>query len=111
MTYTLFPTLAAAEARVPVGKLFTVRLPEPAVRLCLVREAIGGWRAFLDACPHKLASFSQGGHLNSIGEVVCPLHHYAFELATGQETTGQSCPALTLYKLTIDDMGLHVQVS
>ncbi|MEJ1929408.1 Rieske 2Fe-2S domain-containing protein [Nostoc sp. NIES-2111] len=110
MTYTLFPSLAAAEARVAVDRLFTVRLPSPPFRICLVRRTDGSWRAFEDMCPHKKAPFSKGGYLNAEGEVVCPLHNYLFELDTGQETSGQSCPHLPLFPVLIDDKGLHVKV-
>lgn len=110
MTYTLFPTLAAAEERVPVGRLFTVRLPGPPFRICLVRRPDGSWRAFEDACPHKKAPLSKGGFLTAEGEVVCPLHHYRFELDTGQETTGQSCPYLDTFPILINEHGLQIKV-
>jgi nitrite reductase/ring-hydroxylating ferredoxin subunit len=109
-TYTLFPTLADAIARVPVGKLFTVRLPQPDIRICLIRRANGAWHAFSDACPHRMAAFSQGGYLNSSGEVICPLHNYAFELNTGQETTGQACPNLPIYPVHTGDGSLKITV-
>lgn len=107
---TLFATLAEAEARVAVGQLFKVRLPRPPFRVILLRRADGSWRAFEDACPHKKAAFSLGGYLNGVGEVVCPLHHYAFELDTGQETTGQNCPHLDILPVEVGPDGLRLKV-
>ena len=107
--FTLFPTLAEAEARVPVGRMFTVRLPRPPFRICLVRRADGAWRAFEDSCPHQKALFSRGGHLNLAGNVVCPLHHYVFDLDNGQEVTGERCPNLDTFPIEIDDEGLRVK--
>jgi|GEM_PF-5287798 len=110
-SFLLFSSVAEAEARVPILKLFTVRLPAPHGRICLVRRANNTWAAFDDACPHKLATFSQGGHLNPAEEIICPLHSYAFELVTGAETTGQSCGPLRLHTIYIDAGGLTLTIA
>jgi len=109
-SFTLFNSLALAESRVPVGKLFTVRLPGELGKVCLVRKENGDWRAFADRCPHKMANFSQGGYLNGEGEVVCPLHHYVFDLNTGQETSGQECPLLPTHNVELTERGLVLTV-
>lgn len=36
-----------------------------------------GWRAFIDKCPHRLASLSEG-RLNANGELECPYHGWSF---------------------------------
>ncbi len=44
----------------------------------------GRWRAFSDACPHRLASLSEG-RLSGDGELECPYHGWTFN-GTGQCT-------------------------
>jgi 3-phenylpropionate/trans-cinnamate dioxygenase ferredoxin subunit len=99
MMITLFTTLAEAEARVAIDRLFTVKLPRPPFKVCLVRRGDNTWRAFEDNCPHKKAPFSKGGYLNPAGDVVCPLHQYAFELDTGTETTHNGCRSMAVLQL------------
>jgi len=36
-----------------------------------------GWRAFADACPHRLVPLSQG-RINEAGELECPYHGWSF---------------------------------
>jgi len=51
-------------------------------------------------CPHR------GGHLADGviggGLVVCPLHTFRFELATGKPA-GNECPTLKTYRVTINE--------
>lgn len=35
------------------------------------------WKAFMDACPHRLAPLSEG-RINSKGLLECPYHGWAF---------------------------------
>ena len=44
--------------------------------------------AFAHKCPHASGIMSEG-YLNSLGEVVCPLHRYAFNTSNGRNTTGE----------------------
>ena len=108
--YTLFATQEQAEARVSIGKLFTVRLPNELGKVCITRNESGSWFAFSDTCPHRMATFSQGGYLNPHFEVVCPLHGYVFSLQTGAEITGENCPFLPLYKIELTARGLVLTI-
>lgn len=57
-------------------------------RICL---ALFGEKLFAvqDKCTHNGESLSKGT-LNYCGEIVCPLHHYQFDLKTGRESTQRS---------------------
>ena len=40
-------------------------------------RAAGQWRAFADACPHRLVPLSEG-RLNAAGDLECPYHGWSF---------------------------------
>jgi nitrite reductase/ring-hydroxylating ferredoxin subunit len=39
-------------------------------------------------CPHAGGDMSQG-HIDALGNIVCPLHRYKFALASGRNSTGE----------------------
>ncbi len=41
-------------------------------------RAAGQWRAFADACPHRLVPLSEG-RINARGELECPYHGWSFD--------------------------------
>jgi len=45
-------------------------------------------RAFAHKCPHASGIMSEG-YLNSLGDVVCPLHRYSFNTSNGRNTSGE----------------------
>ena len=44
--------------------------------------------AFAQKCPHASGRMAQG-YINPLGQVVCPLHRYAFDMKNGRNTTGE----------------------
>lgn len=54
-------------------------------------------------CPHRGAPLADG--LVGGGQVVCPFHGYAFELATG-EPRMNPCPAITTFPIEVDENGM-----
>lgn len=93
---TLFKDLGEAKNRILPGKMFTVRVNPLPFRICIVRHE-EKWYAFSDMCPHKKASFAQGGWVTKQGGVVCSLHEYIFDMATGQEITNNGCADLDTF--------------
>ncbi|GAB3228168.1 Rieske 2Fe-2S domain-containing protein [Algoriphagus aestuariicola] len=59
-------------------------------------------------CPHRGAPLTQGT-LNGLGEIICPLHEYRFDLSTGNVRAG-SCGDLEVYKTRIDANGLKIML-
>ena len=54
------------------------------------------------SCPHKGGPLADG--LIGAGKVICPLHAYQFDLATGQPI-GQRCEALKTYPVSLSETG------
>ncbi len=71
------PVAEAAET--PPGQIrgFTVR-----GRRLAVANVAGEFYAFLAACPHQAGPLEKGQLWGC--EVVCPLHHYMFDVRTGE---------------------------
>lgn len=76
-------------------------------RICLVNHN-NRFFAVQDSCTHSGASLSQGS-INYLGEVICPLHNYCFNLQTGQELSSRSRD-LKRYPLKIDDSGFFIGI-
>lgn len=47
-----------------------------------------GYYAFAQKCPHASGRMAQG-YINPLGQVVCPLHRYAFDMKNGRNTSGE----------------------
>lgn len=76
-------------------------------RICLV-STNKRFFAVQDSCTHSGASLSQGT-INYLGEIICPLHNYCFNLHTGQELSSRSRDLKT-YPLKIDDSGFFIGI-
>ncbi|MBV6645090.1 MAG: Rieske 2Fe-2S domain-containing protein [Cyclobacteriaceae bacterium] len=66
----------------------------------------GQFYAFASLCPHMGQRLHQG-HLNTFGEVICPLHTYRFHLKTGVEAE-RRCGEMKVYEIIEDPDGLHL---
>ena len=73
-------------------------------RLCVGRTG-DAFFAIDDTCPHAGGSLSEG--MIDVGQVICPLHAYAFETKTGQCLDDPEC-GVTSYPVRIHDDTLQV---
>ena len=55
-------------------------------------RAAGQWRAFADACPHRLVPLSEG-RINANGELECPYHGWSFDGSGACTAVPQADPA------------------
>jgi nitrite reductase/ring-hydroxylating ferredoxin subunit len=76
-------------------------------RICLVNRN-GSFFAVQDSCTHSGESLSKGS-VNYLGEIVCPLHSYCFNLQSGQELSSRSRDLKT-FPLKIDDSGFFIGI-
>jgi sulfite reductase beta subunit-like hemoprotein/nitrite reductase/ring-hydroxylating ferredoxin subunit len=100
----------AAELREGVGRLVsasgTSAAPMAARSLALFR--VGERIVAMDAeCPHAGGALCEGRI--EAGCVVCPLHDYPFELATGRCTT-QATLSVRIYPVTVEQGDVYVEV-
>ena len=53
-------------------------------------------------CPHREGALADG--LTGDGKVICPMHAYKFELATGHPV-GNDCESLKTYQVEVSESG------
>ena len=76
-------------------------------RICLVLHS-DTFFAVQDACSHNGESLNKG-HVNYLGEIICPLHNYQFNLRNGRECSSRSRDLMT-YPVKIDESGFFVGI-
>jgi nitrite reductase (NADH) small subunit len=79
------------------GQTFLVAGREIAVFRARGTDAV---RATQARCPHKAGLLADG--IVGDGKVICPLHSYKFDLATGA-AVGNDCTALATYRTAITE--------
>jgi nitrite reductase (NADH) small subunit len=86
-------------AQIPLGEGRTFEVADRSIAVFRTRG--GEVFATQGACPHRGGPLADG--LVGDGVVVCPLHEWRFDLASGATENG-TCP-LTVYPLTVDANG------
>jgi nitrite reductase/ring-hydroxylating ferredoxin subunit len=64
--------------------------------------------AVQDACSHNGESLSKG-HVNYLGEIICPWHNYQFDLKTGRECQSRSHDLQT-FPVKSDESGFFIGI-
>lgn len=101
----VFSAVEEAAQHIPEQKPQLVIIGE--TRICIVRRR-DQYYAVQDACPHKGVSLSKG-YLNFLGEIVCPLHNYCFDLRNGREAGGKSRD-VKVYPVKVDESGFYIGI-
>ena len=81
---------------IPMGEGRSFRVDD--VTITVFRTRTGEVFATQALCPHKSGPLADG--ILGGGKIICPLHAYKFDLATGQPV-GNDCEALTKYPISI----------
>lgn len=76
-------------------------------KICLTRHK-ETFYASDDKCPHQFESLSKGS-VNYIGEIICPLHSYRYDLKTGRECQMRTADLKT-YPVEINNNGLFITI-
>ena len=58
------------------------------------------------ACPHA-GGILADGHIDALGNIVCPLHHYRFNIENGRNTSGEGY-FLKTYKVEVREDGVYI---
>lgn len=75
--------------------------------ICVVRQG-STMVAFKNECPHMGEGLS-GGKVNYLGEIVCPLHTYKFNLKTGEEER-RRCGDLVFIRVITSEEGVFLDI-
>lgn len=101
--FVLGNSIADVDRLFPDKKIRLVQLGD--TKVCLVRFK-DAFYAFEALCPHQMANLSEG-MVTPFGEVVCPLHHYRFDLRSGR-VSGGNCRELRLFSAKLAESGLLI---
>ncbi|MEM8894479.1 MAG: Rieske 2Fe-2S domain-containing protein [Bacteroidota bacterium] len=101
--HKLFNDMEAATKAIPTSGIRRADINGIKVSLVNYRQQIF---AVADQCPHMRASLAQG-KINPFGEIICPLHHYQFNLQYGQEAQNR-CEDLEVYPIEVRDDGVYI---
>ncbi|MBS9523369.1 Rieske 2Fe-2S domain-containing protein [Litoribacter ruber] len=104
--FTLGTDRASALSMLPERAIRKVQLGSDLVCLARVGEKVF---AFQHLCPHQSASLADG-KINGFEEVICPLHHYRFDLHTGDLRSGGNCPDLKVFSAELTDEGINILI-
>lgn len=104
-TFTLGQSKEQVLALIPDRGIKQVQLG--ATKICVTRLG-NEFFAFETLCPHQKTPLQQG-QVTGLAEVICPLHHFRFDLRSGQVRSG-NCAELKVYKTSISEEGLQIQV-
>lgn len=102
----IFSSEAEARQRIVPNKPQLLVLHGKRVCLTLYNNSFYGVQ---DSCTHNGESLSKG-HVNYLGEIVCPWHGYRFNLQNGKACDSSSRD-LILYPVKADDTGFYVGIS
>jgi 3-phenylpropionate/trans-cinnamate dioxygenase ferredoxin subunit len=75
--------------------------------VCIAKQSDQSIRAFAATCPHAGARLVEG-YLDALGNMVCPLHHYKFEMSKGRNCSGEGY-ILRIYPLEWREDGIFIQ--
>ena len=94
---------AAAIVNLPPGDIGLVEVEGKKICITRFRDA---WYGFAHSCPHAGGLMNEG-YQDGEGNVVCPVHHYAFSLRNGHNTSGEGYKIKT-YPVESREDGLYV---
>lgn len=86
--------------RIPLGEGRSFRIEETMIAIFRTRK--NEVFATQAVCPHKGGPLADG--ILGDGKIVCPLHAYKFQVATG-ESIGNTCNDLKTYPVSVDKEG------
>ena len=101
----VFSGVNEAGEKVPRGTIRRIIIKSHVISLAHVDD---DFYAFEDSCPHKSVSLKDGT-INYLGEIVCPLHNYQYDLKTGRECNSRTRD-LKIYRIQINDEGFFIEV-
>jgi len=67
------------------NNIATIKLEE---KIICIAKTVLGLKAFSSKCPHAAGDLSMG-KLDKKGNIICPVHGYAFSVNNGRDTIGE----------------------
>ena len=101
----IFSSLKEAATSIPIGNLKLLIINGKKIAMAHSED---GFYAFKNECPHQNEPLHKGT-LTAFNEVICRLHHYRYNMKTGQEANNR-CGSLTNYSIIIEESGIFIDL-
>ena len=101
----IFSDIEEAKKRIQPNKPQLLIVHGARICLALIGEE---FVAVQDSCTHNSASLSKG-HINYLGEIICPWHNYRFDLRSGKPCDSSS-PDLRTYPIKVNETGFFIGI-
>jgi 3-phenylpropionate/trans-cinnamate dioxygenase ferredoxin subunit len=101
----IFSDVDEAMKRIQAGRPQLLIVHGRRICLTLVDDT---FLAVQDACSHNGESLSKG-HINYLGEIICPWHNYRFDLRSGKACDSSS-PDLKTYPVKVNESGFFIGI-
>lgn len=85
------------------NSLLEISISDKRICLSFHKEKL---HAFSASCPHAGGRLSCG-YIDAMDNIVCPVHHYRFQLQNGRNSSGEGY-FLKIYPLQTRDDGLYI---
>lgn len=97
--------IAESIAELQLGENNLVEITVDGKKVCI--GAFGTeLRACAAKCPHAGVAL-ETGYIDAVGNIVCPLHRYKFNMATGRNVTGEGY-YLKTYRIEEREDGIYI---
>ena len=101
--YKLFDSTDAAAMQIDLNTAKTIVIANK--KICIAHTP-KGFFAVNDKCPHNGASLGNG-YCTKENSIVCPVHHYHFDLTTGRSKSGLG-DFVDTYPIEIKEDGMYI---
>lgn len=101
----IYSSFEEASKSIPIGGLRLLIINGKKIALAHIDD---GFYAFDNECPHQNEPLHKGT-LTAFNDVVCRLHHYRFNIKTGQEANNR-CGSMTNYSIIIEESGIFIDL-
>ncbi len=99
--------IADAITELQFGENNLLQLEVEGKKICIAKT-MNGLAACAAKCPHAGGNMADG-FLDKRGNIVCPVHRYAFSFANGRDVTGEGY-YLKIYPLQFNDTGVFLGI-
>ena len=99
--------IADALTELQFGEKNILQMEVSGKKVCIVKS-LSSIAACAAKCPHAGGNMSEG-FLDKNGNIVCPIHRYAFNFNNGRDVTGEGY-YLKIYPVEIKDTGIFLGI-
>ena len=99
--------IAETVADLHFGDRHIVQVEVAGKHICVVKKN-NNLAACTAKCPHAGGNMAEG-YLDNADNIVCPIHHYIFNLETGRDITGEGY-FLKIFPVKVNEVGIFLGI-